>query len=58
MTKCTKKSYSIKKNFFTAQGAPCVLTKIFILEYLFLGTFFWGEAKRSEKIEAKRSEMK
>jgi hypothetical protein len=39
VTKCTKKSYSRKKNFFTTQGAPCVLTKIFILEYLFLGAF-------------------
>jgi hypothetical protein len=28
-------NYSRKKNFFTTQGAPCVQTKIFILEYFF-----------------------
>jgi hypothetical protein len=35
VTKCTKKTYSRKKNVFTTQRAPCVQTKIFILEYLF-----------------------
>jgi hypothetical protein len=35
-----KKVIQEKKNFFTTQVALCVLTKIFILEYLFLGAFF------------------
>jgi hypothetical protein len=39
VTKGTSNKLFKKKEFLNYTGGPCVLKKIFILEYLFLGTF-------------------